>query len=89
MIRGLEPICWEERLGELGLVSWGCSEKALGRPYCGLPVLKGACKRAGEGLLTRSCSDRTRGNGFKLKEGRYRLDIRKKFLSGEVLAQAA
>jgi len=37
-----------------------------------------ACKRAGEGLLTRACSDGTRANVFKLKEGRRRLDIRKK-----------
>ena len=42
-------------------------EKALGRPYSSLRVPEGAYKKAGEGLLTRACSDRTRGNGFKLK----------------------
>lgn len=32
-----------------------------------------------EGLLTRAWDDRTRGNTFELKEGRFRLDIKKKF----------
>jgi len=56
----------------LGLLSL---EKAPGRPCSSLPVPEGAYRKDGEALFTRTCSDRTRGNGFKLKEGRFRLDI--------------
>jgi len=47
--------------------------------------LKGAYRKAGDKLFSRACCDRTRSNGFKLKEGRFRLDIRKKLFTMRVV----
>ena len=47
--------------------------------------LKGNYKRKEDRFFSRFCGDRTRGNDFKLKEGRFRLDIKKKYLTVRVV----
>jgi len=47
--------------------------------------LKGSCRKEGENLFSKACCDRTRSNGFKLREGRLRLDTRKKFFTMRVV----
>lgn len=45
-----------------------------------LSVLKGGGhKEVGGSLVSKACCDRTTGNGFKLKEGIFKLDVKKKF----------
>ena len=41
--------------------------------------LMGDSKKDGDKLFSRGCCGRTNGDGFKLKEGRFRLNIKKKF----------
>jgi len=43
--------------------------------------LRGAYKQEGERLHTWCNSNRTKGNGFKLKEKKFKLDVRKKFFT--------
>lgn len=66
MIRGLEHLFYEDRLRDLGLLRLQM-RRLWGHPIAVFWYLKGAYKKAGQGLCTRVCSDRTKGDGFKLR----------------------
>jgi len=84
MIRELKRLFCEDSVRELGLFT--LERRTLqGVLLAVFQYLKGAYKNTGEGLFTRVCSDRTRGKGFKLKEGEFILDLRKKFFARRVV----
>ena len=80
MIGRLEHLPCEDRLRELGVFSLE-KRRLQGDLLVAFQYLKGATEKLGRVLFIRGCRDRTRGNCFKLKEGRFRLDIRKKLFS--------
>ncbi|KFV49792.1 hypothetical protein N341_01106, partial [Tyto alba] len=79
VIGGMEHLSNEEGMRELGLFILE-KRRLQGDLIVAIKYLKEAHKKDGHKLFSRACCDRTRGNGFKLKEGRFILDVRKKFL---------
>jgi len=84
MIRGMEHLSYEERLRELGLFSLE-KRRLQGHHIAAFQYLKGTFRKDGENIFSRAFCDRTRGNGFKLREGRFHPDIRKKFFTMKVV----
>jgi len=84
MIRDLYHLSYEERLRELRLLS--LEKRRLWEDLVLVfQYLKGVYRQDRENTFSKPCCDRTRGNGFKLREGKFRLDIRKKFFTISVM----
>jgi len=84
MMWGLDHLSYEESLRQLGLFSLE-KRRLWGDLTVAFRYIKGAYQKARQRRFTKAWSDKTRGNSLKLKNGRFRMDIRNKFFMMRVV----
>jgi len=82
LVEGLQHKSYEQQLRAKGFLS--LEKRKLREDLLVLyNYLKGGCSKVG--VFSQVISNRTRGNGLKLCQGRFRLDIRKNFFTKSII----